>query len=269
MDFEGARRSVIAVGRIPWKGLLVLGALLGLWDLSSRLLPLIGNYFPPATEVFVTLAAIIGSGEILLHAAASLTRFVEGYALAATIAVSAGLCLGLWRPLYTLFEPLIELLRPMPSPATIPIAILFLGIGDEMKVAVTAYACSWPILLNTIDGVRSIDPVLMNTAATFRLSAWERFWKVTLPAASPQIVTGLRVSLAIALILVTTSEMVVSNDGMGFYILDLQRSFRIREMYAAIVALAVIGYALNRLFLALDGWIMAWHKGLTRKEEIL
>lgn len=258
-----------ALERIPWKGLFVLVVVLGLWDLLSRLYSVIGNYFPPASEVFVTLASIIASGELFRHIMASLVRFAQGYALAAVISVGTGLCLGLWRPLYTIFEPLIELLRPMPSPATIPIAILFLGIGDEMKVAVTAYACSWPILLNTIDGVRSIDSVLMNTAATFRLSPWERFWKVTLPAASPQIVTGLRVSLAIALILVTTTEMVVSNDGLGFYILDLQRSFRIQEMYAAIVALAIIGYSLNWLFLALDSWIMAWHKGLTRKEEIL
>ena len=254
---------------MPKKGILVLGGLLGLWDIISRLSPIIGNYFPPASQVFVTLGTIIADGELLIHAAASLQRFAEGYALAAVISVSAGLCLGLWRPLYTMLEPAIELLRPMPSPATIPIAILFLGIGDEMKVAVTAYACSWPILLNTIDGVRSIDPVLMNTAATFRLGPWERFWKVTLPAASPQVVTGLRVSLAIALILVTTSEMVISNDGMGFYILDLQRSFRVREMYAAIVALAIIGYSLNWFFLRLDNWVMAWHKGLTRKEEIL
>jgi len=150
--------------------------------------------------------------------------------------------------------------------AIIPVAILFLGIGDQMKIAVTVYACSWPILLNTIDGVRSVDRVLVATAATFRLTPWQRFWKVMLPAASPQIVTGLRVSLAIALVLVTTSEMVVSNDGLGYYILDLQRSFRMAEMYAAVVALGLIGYALNRLFLFLDGRMMGWYRGATRKE---
>src|SRR3970282_2652003 len=106
------------------------------------------------------------------------------YALAAVVAVSAGVAFGSSRVLYSFVEPLVELLRPMPSPATIPIAILFLGIGDQMKVAVTVYACSWPILLNTIDGVRAIDPGLMNTAATFRLGAWGRVREGVLPVRS-------------------------------------------------------------------------------------
>ena len=88
-----------------------------------------------------------------------------------------------------------------------------------------------------------------------------------LPAAAPQIATGLRVSLAIALILVTTSEMVVSNDGLGYYVLESQRTFQMPQMYAAVVALGVIGYALNRLFLALEARVLAWHKGATRREE--
>jgi ABC-type nitrate/sulfonate/bicarbonate transport system permease component len=253
--------------RIPWTGLALLAACLLAWELWAYWRRDLSAYFPPASEVLATLARILRSGELMPHIAATLRRFAEGYALAAVLAVGAGLCLGLWRWLYNAFEPLIELLRPMPSPATIPIAILFLGIGDEMKVAVTVYACSWPILLNTIDGVRSVDRVLLATAATFRLTPWACFWKVVLPAASPQIVTGLRVSLAIALILVTTSEMVVSNDGMGYYVLESQRTFQMPQMYAAVVALGVIGYALNRLFLTVDGWAMAWHKGVTRREN--
>lgn len=254
--------------RIPWPGLAVLAACLVAWEAWAYWRRDLAEYFPPASQVLVTLARMLASGELTAHISATLKRFAEGYALAALLAVSAGLCLGLWRWLYHAFEPLIELLRPLPSPATIPIAILFLGIGDEMKVAVTVYACSWPILLNTIDGVRSVDRVLFATAATFRLSPWARFWKVVLPAASPQIVTGLRVSLAIALILVTTSEMVISNDGLGYFVLESQRMFQMPQMYAAVVALGMIGYALNRLFLAIDGWAMAWNKGLTRKEEL-
>jgi ABC-type nitrate/sulfonate/bicarbonate transport system permease component len=255
--------------RFPWAGLGVLAACLLAWEAWSHWRGDLSAYFPPASRVLATLAQSLASGELTGHIAATMKRFAEGYALAAILAVGAGLCLGLTRWLYNAFEPLIELLRPMPSPATIPIAILFLGIGDEMKVAVTVYACFWPILLNTMDGVRSVDRVLFATAATFRLSPWARFWKVVLPAAAPQIVTGLRVSLAIALILVTTSEMVVSNDGLGYYVLESQRTFQMPQMYAAVVALGVIGYALNRLFLAADARIMAWHKGATRREERL
>lgn len=253
--------------RFPWAGLAVLAACLLAWEAWALWRADLAAHFPPASQVLTALAGMLASGELSGHIAATMRRFAEGYALAAVLAVSAGVCLGLWRRLYNAFEPLIELLRPMPSPATIPIAILFLGIGDEMKVAVTAYACAWPILLNTIDGVRSVDRVLFATAATFRLSPWARFWKVVLPAAAPQIVTGLRVSLAIALILVTTAEMVVSNDGLGYYVLDSQRTFRMPQMYAAVVALGIIGYALNRLFLAVDAWAMAWHKGYTRREQ--
>jgi len=254
--------------RVPWSGLAVLAAFVIVWEAWARTRGELAAFFPPASRVLATLWQLLASGELAEHTLATLRRFAQGYALAAALSVGAGLCLGLWRPLYNLLEPLIELLRPMPSPATIPIAILFLGIGDEMKVAVTVYACSWPILLNTIDGVRSVDRVLFATAATFRLTPWARFWKVVLPAASPQIVTGLRVSLAIALILVVTSEMVVSNDGLGYYVLESQRTFQMPQMYAAVVALGMIGYVLNRLFLALDTWAMAWHKGLTRREDL-
>jgi ABC-type nitrate/sulfonate/bicarbonate transport system permease component len=252
--------------RVPWTGLAVLAACLLAWEAWARWRVDLAAYFPPASEVLATLARLLSSGELAPHIAATMRRFAEGYGLAAVLAVGAGLVLGLTRWLYNALEPLIELLRPMPSPATIPIAILFLGIGDEMKVAVTVYACSWPILLNTVDGVRSVERLLFATAATFRLSRWARFWKVVLPAAAPQIATGLRVSLAIALILVTTAEMVVSNDGLGYYVLESQRTFQMPQMYAAVVALGVIGYALNRLFLALEARALAWHKGATRRE---
>jgi len=254
--------------RIPWLGLLVVAVGLIVWEAAARAHHDLAVHFPPASAVLWALGGIVWSGELATHALASLRRFAEGYVLAAGLAVGAGLVLGLSRRLHATLEPLIELLRPMPSVAIIPVAILFLGIGDRMKIAVTVYACAWPILLNTIDGVRSVDRMLVATAATFRLSPWQRFWKVMLPAASPQIVTGLRVSLAIALVLVTTSEMVVSNDGLGYYVLDLQRSFQMAEMYAAVVALGLIGYALNRLFLLLDSRVMGWYRGATRKEEI-
>ena len=147
----------------------------------------------------------------------TLSRFLEGYVIAALLAVSLGILLGYFRFAYSLLETLIEFLRPMPSVAIIPVAVLALGIGDRMIVAVTVYASLWPMLVNTIDGVRNIEPTLIDTARTFGLSRRLILWRIILPAASPYIVTGLRISLSIALILVTTAEMIAGSRGTGLF----------------------------------------------------
>ena len=159
--------------------------------------------------------------------------------------------LGYFRFLHSLLATSIELLRPMPSVAIIPVAILLLGIGDGMIVSVTVYASVWPILINTIDGVRSVDPTLIDTGRTFGLSSWRILRQIILPAASPYIVTGLRIGLSIALILVTTAEMIAGSKGLGFFILDEERAMNSANMYAGIVVVALLGYTLNRLFLLL------------------
>lgn len=240
-------------------------ALLLVWEASARLSPIIQFYFPPISEVMLSLYQLILAQELLGHLLASLMRFLSGYLLAAAIAVSCGMMLGYSRLVYSFFEVLIELLRPMPSVAIIPVAILFLGIGYPMIVAVTMYACAWPILINTMDGVRNIDRTLIDTGRTFGLGRWKIFRKIALPAASPYIMTGLRISLPIALILVTTTEMVVGGKGMGFFILDEERSLRTSNMYAGIVVVAMLGYLLNRLFLLLESKAMAWQRGMTAK----
>lgn len=247
-------------------GIMVFLLILGLWEWLSRADIIYTVYFPPVTVIAKSFILSIFSGELLNHTLASLSRFIRGYALAAFLATLMGIAMGYFRPLFKLFEPLVEVLRPMPSPAIIPIAILFFGIEDRMKIAVTLYACSWPILINTIDGVKSVDRTLINTARTLGLSRWQIIRKIIVPAASPQIMTGWRISLAIALILVTTAEMVISKNGLGFFVLDKQQAFQIDKMYAGIFMLAILGYVLNRAFLAMDGQLMGWHKGLTRKE---
>jgi NitT/TauT family transport system permease protein len=182
--------------------------------------------------------------------------------------VTLGVILGHFRFAHSLLETAIEFLRPMPSVAIIPVAILLLGIGDSMIVAVTVYASMWPILINTIDGVRHIDHTLVDTGRTFGLSRRRILWQIILPAASPYIVTGLRISLSIALILVTTAEMISGSKGLGFFILDEERSLQTSNMYAGIVLVAVLGYALNRLFVALEGKAMKWRRGMVAREAV-
>lgn len=252
--------------RINLAGVATLCALLLLWEASSRTNPVLQLYFPPLSRIFLSLYKLILSGELIVHFLASLGRFLAGYLVAAAVAVTLGVFLGYFRLAYSLSEALVDFLRPMPSVALIPVAILFLGIGSPMIVAVTIYACAWPILINTIDGVRNIDRILIYTGRTFGLGRWRILKNIALPAAAPYIMTGLRISLAIALILVTTSEMIVGGSGLGFFILDVERSLRTSEMYAGIIFVSLLGYSLNRFFLLLERKAMAWHRRMTAGE---
>ena len=222
--------------------------------------PALKVYLPRPSEIAGAFGSLIHSSEFGIHFLATLRRFLQGYAIAAVLAVVAGVILGYFRFAHGLFAMLIEFLRPMPSVAIIPVAVLLLGLGDSMIAAVTVYASVWPILINTIDGVRQIDPTLVYTGRTFGLSGRRILWAVVLPAAMPQIVTGLRVSLSIALILVTTAEMVAGSQGLGFFILDEERSLRTTNMYAGIVYVALLGFALNAGFRAVERRVLKWRR---------
>jgi ABC-type nitrate/sulfonate/bicarbonate transport system permease component len=252
--------------RFNWLGWLTLGAILLFWEIVSRSIPRVQLYIPPVSQILSALGQLFLSGAIARHLSVTLARFLEGYLLAAATAVSLGIVLGYFRSLHSWLEMLIEFLRPMPSVAIIPVAILILGIGDSMIVAVTVYASMWPILINTIDGVRHIESTLIDTGRTFGLSRGRILWQIILPGASSYIVTGLRIGLSIALILVTTAEMIVGSKGLGFFILDEERSMNSGNMYAGIILVAVLGYALNRGFLALEAKATKWQHGMIARE---
>jgi ABC-type nitrate/sulfonate/bicarbonate transport system permease component len=259
---------VNGAGKLNWNGWLIFGLLLLLWECGSRSSPQLQLYIPPVSQVILALSQLIVSGHIITHLLTTLRRFFEGYLLAAAIAVTLGVILGYFRFAYSLVEMLIEFLRPMPSVAIIPVAILLLGIGDGMIVAVTVYASTWPILINTIDGVRHIERTLIDTGRTFGLARRHILWQIVLPAASPYIVTGLRVSLSIALILVTTAEMIAGSRGLGFFILDEERSLQSSNMYAGIILVALLGYLLNHLFVTLEKRAMQWRRGMVAREAV-
>lgn len=251
-----------AFKRFNWLGWVAFAILLLIWEWVARGNPKLQLYFPPVSKIVSALLQLIAGGQVGAHLGVTLLRFCAGYALAALIAVSLGVLLGYFRVLHSFVAMLIEFLRPMPSVAIIPVAILLLGIGDGMIVAVTVYASIWAILVNTIEGVRHIEPVLIDTARTFGLKPREILWNIILPAASPYIVTGLRIGLSIALILVTTAEMIAGSKGLGFFILDEERSMNSSNMYAGIILVAGLGYGLNRIFLVIERKAMRWHHGM-------
>lgn len=262
----GARegRPVPASGSEPPTayGVVVVLVLLLSWELASRLGWVSPRYFPPITEILSTFVRMLGDGVLPTHLVITLYRMVLGGVIALALGVGLGVAMGHAEGFYHTLHPLAEFLRPLPPVAVIPALILLLGIGDGMKVAVIAFGCVWPILLNTVDGVRGVHPVLLEVARNYLLPRRAVLQKIVLPAALPQIMAGVRVSLAIAFILSLVSEMVGSTNGLGFFIVFAQRSFRVREMYAGIVLLAITGYALNAGFLWVEGRVIGWHRAL-------
>lgn len=244
-----------------FKGVGFLLMLLALWELAAQAEWINALIVPSPSNIFKLFFELVASGQIPMQILVSMKRALAGYLLAAAVFIPLGVFMGLSRTIYRLFEVIVEMLRPVPPPVVIPVALLFFGLGDEMKIFVIFFSCAWPILLNTIDGVRGVDWVLLNTARTFGLSRAKTVWQVILPACLPQILTGLRVSLPIMLILVVISEMVGSTDGIGYFVLDSQRRFRVAQMYAGMLALAILGYTLNQLFNLLQRLLLPWQRG--------
>lgn len=252
----GWLKSWMQRSRLP--GVVLIALLLLAWQLSALYVVKTPTW-PPVTRIFEAWFENLADGTLLWHLLATLWRQMLGYSLAIVLGVTLGLAMGYYRPLYNLFEPLVEVLRPIPGPAYLPILVLFVGIGHEMKVVLILVASFFPILLNTYSGVRAIDRVQFDTARTLGLSTFQTFRELVLPAASPQILTGMRISLAISLILAILGEMIVSNDGLGYFTLLAQRTFKIPDMYAGIFTLAVFGYLLNRVFLLAEARLVRWH----------
>ena len=252
----------------PWLGGGLILLLLVAWELSGRLMWVSPLSLPRVSLVLVTLWELLASGELVKELAASLWRMFAGYFIGVALGIFTGLLMGAFRPAYGLLEPITEILRPIPSPAYVPIAILFLGIDDEMKIFMVAFSSFFPVLLNTCGGVRSVDPVQLQTASTFGVKGTRRLWQVVLPAAAPSIFTGMRISLAVALIVMVISEMVAASNGIGYFILAAQRGFKTREMFAGIVTLAILGYVLNRIFLFIENRALAWHRGANQQGKV-
>jgi ABC-type nitrate/sulfonate/bicarbonate transport system permease component len=234
-------------------------ALLGLWALLSANSDT--YYFPPLTDILQAFMDTWVFERVGSDVVPSLVRLFLGYGIACVVAIALGLALGLNATLRAATDPLVQFLRAIPPPALLPFGILVLGVGTSMKVFIIAFVCLWPVLLNTIDGVAGVEPTLRETAQVYGISARDRLLRITLPAASPQIFAGMRTALSLALILMVISEMVASSNGIGYFVLQSQRSFAITEMWSGILLLGLLGYVLNALFLFVERRVLRGHRG--------
>ena len=241
-----------------WLGVATLLALLAAWEAAVRAGLVNAVLLPPPSTIAVRLWAIVGDGSFAAPLGRTMLLLAVAYAAGCALAVGLGLLMGRSPLVHGLLEPLVEVLRPLPKPALLPPLILFLGLGDAMKLTAIGLGVFFPVLVNTIQGVRGTDPVMLDAARTFQHGRAATLWKVVLPSALPLILAGMRISLGIGLVLVVIAEMMAGTGGIGFLIIDMQRSFRIPDMYAWIVILAVLGYLLNEAFVRIERRSLHW-----------
>ena len=218
--------------------------------------------FPRLSTILVTFHDMWLFSQFGTHVVPSLERIGLGFAIAVVTGIALGVPLGLsrWGRLWAM--PHIEYWRAIPPPALLPISIVLLhSIGNRQKVAFIAFFCVFPVLLNTIDGVRGIDPTLLETARAFKVPRRETVRRLVLPAASPQIAAGMRTSLSLAVIMMVLSEYFSSTSGVGYVLLISKNTFQMAPMWAAIVLIGLLGYLLNLLFLMAERRLLAWHRG--------
>ncbi|HET7684977.1 MAG TPA: ABC transporter permease subunit [Candidatus Limnocylindria bacterium] len=221
-------------------------------------------YLPPASTVVATAARLLLDPVFLASVGGTLVAWGLGLAAAAVVAVPLGLLLGASRRAHAATAAAIELLRPIPSVALIPLAILLLGRGIDMRVALVAYAATWPLLFNTVYGAHAVDPVALEMARAYGLGRWAVARHVAFPSALPFVLTGLRISAAIALILAISTELIAGGGaGLGTWMLSSSQTGVPRELlYAGIVVAGLLGLVIDRLMLVAERRLVAWHPRL-------
>lgn len=250
-----------SVGSLTWrlfKPAAAILAFLAVWEIAPRIGLVDKVFLPPFSQVAETFIELAGNGQLWEHVSASLSRALLGFVVAVFVAIPLGVAIAWYRPVADFLNPILELFRNTAALALLPVFILILGIGETSKVALVIYASTFPILLNTISGVRTVDPLLIKSARSLGLSPVRLFQKVVLPASVPTIFTGLRMAAASSILVLIAAEMVGAKAGLGYLITASQLNFQIPEMYAGIVTIALVGLAFNGVIVAVERRLSRW-----------
>jgi NitT/TauT family transport system permease protein len=246
-------------------GLLSVFVFLALWEIAPRTGLVDPAFLPPFSRVVVAFWNLLVSGELIGDALISAQRALFGFGLGIVIAIPLGLALGGLKALERIADPLLQIFRQTSALALFPVFMLFLGIGEVSKVAIIFWGVLWPILLNTIAGVKNVDPLLVKAARAMGTSPSTLFLKVVLPGAFPSIFTGVRLSATYAILMLIAAEMLGANSGLGYLLNESNLNFQIPNLYAAIIALALLGLAINYLLLGIEGRTMRWREDVAFK----
>jgi ABC-type nitrate/sulfonate/bicarbonate transport system permease component len=242
---------------VRWLPLLLLGTA---WEAAARLGLVSRLALPPLSEVLVAWTRLLEGGDLWSNGLASLSRAGAGLLLSVALGGPLGLLMAWWRPLHALVGPLVELGYPIPKSALIPVTALWLGFGDASKVLLIFLGCMLPVAIGAFNGARSTDPVLVWSARSMGASRTRILWDVVVPSALPELLAGVRSALAISFVLLVSSELVVARQGLGHLIGFLGEGGVYDAMFAAVLTVAVLGFAADRLYQHLMRRLLPWRQ---------
>ena len=202
------------------------------------------------------------SGELPHDAVASLIRVAGGFALGAALALPLGLLMGASRIVHELMNPIVQILRPIPPIAYIPLAILWFGLGNPPAFFLISLGAFFPVLMNTIAGVRSVDAIYLRAARNLGAAQTTLFWRIMVPAAMPYILAGLRIGIGVAFIVVIVAEMIAVNSGLGYRILEAREYFWSDKVIAGMISIGIAGLGIDAFMNRLNSWLLRWHRGM-------
>ena len=226
---------------------LAFAVLLLVWELLSRFSGLSPEVFPGPIPVLLSLVQLASSGVLLRHTVASLFRITLGFYLAILLGLPLGIILGRNRTFNTLFNPIIQFLKPISPIAWIPLAMLWFGIGDKPAIFLIFLSSFFPLVVSTTIAVSSINPVFFQVAANFNFTRKEVLTRIIIPAITPSTITAFRISLSIAWLVVVAAEMIAVRSGLGYLILDSRNALRMDRVMAGMIVIGIIGLLLDLL----------------------
>ncbi|TKT69502.1 ABC transporter permease [Aquamicrobium sp. LC103] len=239
---------------LGWFALLVL---VMVWEVVAQVSPSPG--LPAPSRIAAAWWREMTVGQLRWQLADTMISMAYGFVLSTIFGVVIGVVMAWVRVFYALMEPLVELLRPIPTIIFVPVIILYVGLGREMNVIAILISATIPILIASYAGARGVSAALRDTAATFNLSWWQTVREIVVPAAAPEIFIGLRLALAGSFVIAIAAGMIAGNSGVGYYIIHAQQTLDISRMYAGAATVAVVGYLLNAGFLLVERKVLHWH----------
>jgi NitT/TauT family transport system permease protein len=228
------------------------------WEVSSRLGLVSTHALPPLSKVLAAWFDLLKSGDLWSNAAASLYRAGAGLALSIVVGAVLGIAMAWWRPVRALVNPLVEALYPLPKSALIPVTALWLGFGDASKILLIFLACMLPVTLGAFNGARGCEQVMVWSARSMGGSRIGVLWDVVVPSALPELLNGVRTALALSFILLVSSELIASREGLGHLIGSLGEAGVYDAMFAAVLTVAFLGFIADRLYQLFADWMLRW-----------